>query len=125
MSEFDEMTHGERAAGFVVYEQGTDVSVGEIAADDHDGDLVFFHVVEEICLLEDPARNDDHSFGAALEDHAQIVVEEFALRLCIDEERHVAGGLKSGLDSVNDWNAERVGEIVCQHGDGLAATAAK
>ena len=89
------------------------------------GTLILFDVLEQICLLEDPAGDDDHAFGSPLEDHLQIAVEELALRLRVDQQRQVVGRLKPSLNSAHDGNAKRIGEIVGQHGDCLAAAPAQ
>ena len=112
-------------AQLVVHQHRADPQRAHVAADNHNRDVVLFDVAQQVGLVEDPTGDDDDPFGATLQDHLQIAVEEIALGLRVHQQGEEAGGLQAGLDAANDGDAEGVGQVVGQHPDGLASAAAE
>ena len=107
-------------AKFVIDCYRTDRAGLQFAANHRGRNVRFFQVSEHIDFNEQPVRNHDQSFHAAIEQHFQITFETAALVVNVGENGQKGVLIKRAFNPAQDWRAIGIGHVKDHDANGMA-----
>src|SRR5581483_306434 len=119
------MLDGGVGAQLVVHDYGADGVGLKFAADHHGGDAALFEIGQNVNVDEQPIRQHDQRFDAAVEQHFQVAFEAGAFVVDVGENGKVRRLIESVLDPAQDKGAKGIGHVENHHSHGVTALAAQ